>query len=210
MSDLTLEVERREAGGKNANRRLRAAGKVPAVVYGIGLEPATIQLSRTKIEEFLRKSADDNPVFLLKLEGTDQARHAMIRELTVDPITGKAQHIDFQRVDMEKAVQVSVALELTGVPAGVKNDGGLLDQVLRELEISCLPGNIPGHLEFDVSDLSIGDHVEAGQVELPEGVELLDDPQRTVASVQAKKIEAESVPGLEGEEPDEIEATGQE
>lgn len=191
MSELVLEVYEREAIGKNANRRLRAVGELPAVVYGAGLAPATIRVEERKVKDILRSGSGENTVFLLRLHGTDKSRHAMIRELQDDPISGALIHIDFQRIQMDKKVKVAVHVELTGEAEGVKTEGGLVDFVTREIEIECLPGDIPAHIDLDVSPLHVGQHVEAKELELPEGVELAMDPDRVVVSVSRKKVEAE-------------------
>jgi len=196
MSELTIEVQRREETGKNANRRLRAIGQVPAVVYGSGLEPATIQVEQRHIENLLRQGGGENAVFLLKLSGTDKSRHTMIRELQLDVLNGDMIHIDFQRVKMDEVVKVFVPIEIQGVAEGVKTDGGMLDFPTREVEVSCLPGSIPTHIDLDVSALHVGQHLEAGQLELPEGVELLLDVERVIVSVMAKQ----KVEEVEGEE----------
>lgn len=202
MSDLVLEVHSRETTGKNHNRRLRAEGKVPAVVYGIGKDPAVIQVDRRKVVELLRDMADESPVFLLQMAGTDQKRHCMIRELLTDPISGTVMHIDFQRVNMEEEIQVAVRVDLIGTPKGVKDDGGMLDFVTREVSILALPNAIPGHIDLDVTALEVGVHVEAGQLELPEGVRLADDEEsRVIVSIHGKQV-AEAV-GEEDAEADE-------
>ena len=188
MSEIVLEVQSREKTGKNSNRRLRAAGEIPAVVYGSGIDPAVIQVQRKSIADLMRKTEGDNPVFLLKLAGTDKSRHCMIRELLTDPISGEMLHIDFQRIDLSKEVQVAVQIVLHGVPVGVKTDGGMLDFVTRELEISALPNSIPPHLDLDVSELLVGQHVEAGQIELPDGVRLETDADRVVVSIHSQTV----------------------
>ena len=198
MSEMTLEVQKREAQGKNVNRRLRAAGMVPAVVYGRGRDPLSIQVERRSVEELLRKTDGDNPVFLLKLAGTDQSRHTMIRELDMDPVNGSMIHIDFQRINMDESVRVSVHIELHGTAYGVKTDGGILDFVTREVEVECKPDKIPSHLDLDVTELHIGQHVEASVLEMPEGVELVDDPTRTIVSIVGKQ--REEVEDAEGED----------
>lgn len=198
MSDLVLEVQKREKTGKNKNRQLRAAGSVPAVVYGRGLDPVVIKVETRKVEDLLRKTADENPVFLLKLAGTEQSRHCMIRELFTDAITGEVLHIDFQRIDMTKEIHVSVRIELHGTPVGVKTDGGLLDFVTREVEIWSMPDSIPGHIDLDVSALHVGQHVEAGQLALPEGVRLADDDDKVIVSIHGKSNASDD--GDEGED----------
>ncbi len=204
MSELVIEVQSREKTGKNHNRRLRAGGEVPAVVYGSGLDPAAIQVDSKTVRDLLRKTEGDNPVFLLKLAGTDKSRHCMIRELLTDPITGRYIHIDFQRIDLKKEVHVSVQVELHGTPVGVKTDGGMLDFVTRELEIWALPNSIPARLDLDVSELLIGQHVEAGQVELPEGVRLETDPERVVVSIHSQTVVEEEEEADELVEPERI------
>lgn len=212
MSELVLEVHEREASGKNANRRLRATGQVPAVVYGAKQDSVAIQVEQTKVGEILKSGQGGNTVFLLQLHGTDQKRHAMIRELQTDSITGAMIHIDFQRILMDQKVKVMVPIELQGEAEGVKTEGGLLDFVTREVEVECLPGKIPAHFELDVSPLHIGQHVEAEDLELPSGVELLTDPNRVIVSVSIRKAaeveeeaeEEELLIEAEGEEPEVI------
>lgn len=199
MAELNLEVQPRQETGKNANNRLRAKGLVPGVVYGGGREPLAIQVEKRALLELMR-STGHNPVFQLQLAGTDKSRHAMIREMQVHPVTRHMLHVDFQRVLMTEKVKVSVHLELQGVPVGVKVDGGLLDFVTRELHVQCTPDKIPAKLTVDVSGLHINQHVEAKDVQLPEGVELLDEAGRVIASVAHHKVEAAPTPAA-GEEP---------
>ena len=198
MSELTIEVQSREDLGKNANRRLRAAGKIPAVVYGGGKDAVPIQVGRRTIEDLLRKSGGGTLVFLLKLAGTDQSRHAMIRDMQSNAMTGEMIHIDFQRVQMDQKIHLTVPVEVHGTAVGVKTEGGLLDFITRELEIECLPGAIPNHLEVDVTELHVGQHVEAGQVALPDGVTLRDDPERVILSI----VQTRSTTDEEGDDED--------
>ena len=191
MSDMTIEVQRREAMGKNANRRLRLEGKVPAVVYGAGKESVAIQLERKTLIELMRATDGHNPIFLLKLAGTKQNRHAMIREMQVDPVSRRVQHVDFLRVLMTEEVKVSVHIELIGTPEGVKTDGGVLDFVTREVEVECLPDKIPAHFELNVEDLQLGQHLEVKDLTLPEGVTLHDDADKVVVSISHSRVEAE-------------------
>lgn len=187
MSGMTIEVERREALGKNANRRLRAAGVVPAIVYGGGRDSVAIGVDRKLMQDCLR-SGGENAVFLLKLADTSRQRHVMIRDIQAHPLNGELIHIDFQRIEMTEKVRVKVPVELVGVAIGVKNEGAMLDFVTREVEVECLPTAIPNNLELDVSELHAGQHVEASDVELPEGVELAGDTQdRVIVSVVARR-----------------------
>jgi large subunit ribosomal protein L25 len=195
--ELTLEVQPRTGRGKNANRRLRAAGRVAGVVYGLDLPPQKVQLERRSIVTMLREGATENSIFLLRMTGSDD-HHTMIRELQVDPIDRRILHIDFQRIDLTERVTVRVAVEIVGVPEGVKNEGGLLDFVTREVEVECLPTEIPDKLTLDVSALHVGQHSEAKDLVLPEGVVLVDDPNRVIVSVAVAKAEEEAAPA-EGE-----------
>ncbi len=202
MSELVLEVHNREEMGKNANRRLRTTGQVPAVVYGGKMDAAPIRVNERKVDEILRSGSGENTIFLLQLHGTDQKRHAMIRELQTDSITGQKIHIDFQRIDLDQKVRVVVPVEILGVPEGVKTDGGMLDFVTREIEVECLPNKIPEHINLDVTSLHVGQHVEAKDLELPEDVELLDHERVIVSIVQRQQAEEEA----EGEDGELIEA----
>ena len=203
MSDLMLEVQEREAVGKNANRRLRAEGYIPAVVYGGDLDSLAIQVERTRVRSLLREGGSDNAVFLLKLQGTEQSRHAMIREMEVDPLSRRIIHIDFMRIQMSQKLRVRVAIELDGTPEGVKNEGGVLDFINRDVEVECLPTDIPQSIVLDVNELHIGDHVEAGDLVLGEGVELTDEPNRVIVSVSHSRVAAE-IEELEGAEEEDV------
>jgi len=189
MSEMTIAVENRETTGKNANRRTRSAGKIPAVVYGGGKDSVSIQIDRKTFLDLMKgHGASENPLFLLKLG--DKDRHAMIRNMQIDPLSRRVIHIDFQRVLMDQKVRVVVPIELTGTAFGVKTEGGFLDFVNREVHVECLPGQIPAHIEFDVTDLHVGQHVEARELTLPEGVVLLDEPDRVIAALGHARTDA--------------------
>lgn len=212
MNETVLEVHPREAAGKNANRRLRAAGQLPAVVYGAGKPTVPIRVEQRKVLELLKSASGENTVFLLQLAGTGKSRHTMIRELQSDAVTGEMIHIDFQRVLMDQKVRVSVPVEVVGEAYGVRNEAGLLDFITREVEVECLPGDIPNAIELDVSPLHVGQHVEAGELRLPEEVELLEDAERVIVSVAVKRAihleeeeeEAEELLTAEAAEPEVI------
>lgn len=191
MSELQIEVQERKETGSGASRRLRAAGRLPAVVYGGGKDPVPIIMDRKTVADLLRQSGGTNAVFLLKMAGTKKSRHVMTREISIDPVSRQVVHIDFQRIDMSAKVRVAVPITLEGVPHGVKNEGGVLDFINREVEIECLPGKIPATIELDVSRLSIGDHLEANDLELPSGVELADDSPRVIVAIAHSRVAAE-------------------
>ncbi len=190
MSEPTVTVRPREQTGKNANRRLRASGEIPAVVYGGDADSAAIRVDGKSVLGLIREGGE-NAVFLLQLEGTDRTRHSMIRDLQWNPLTGALVHIDFQRVKMDQEVQVSVPVALTGTPEGVKNEGGLVEFITREIAVTCLPGDIPSSIELDISALHIGQHVEAGELVIPDAVRLDEDDNRVIVSVAAPRIAEE-------------------
>jgi large subunit ribosomal protein L25 len=194
MAELTLEVSRREDGGKNVARRYRATGKVPAVVYGGHRDPVAIIVDRKTVSELIQKSDHGvRSIFLLKMSGTDQQRHAMIKEIQIDPISRRMTHIDFVRVTMDEKVRVTIPVHIEGTAIGVK-EGGILDWQVRDLHVECLPGAIPDAISVDVSNLGVHQYVRVSEMRLPEGVRVLDDPDRVVVGVTHAKAEVEAVP----------------
>jgi len=188
MSETVIEVHKREEIGGGTARRLGRQGKIAAVVYGGGRESVPITVDRKSLLDLLKSSGTEHAVFLLKMAGTQKQRHAMIRQMDLDPITRQIRHIDFQRVEMDEKIKVEVPVEVVGVPEGVKNEGGILDFVTREVEVECLPGDIPKLLQVDVSNLHLGQHAEAGDLPLPKGVTLAIEPQRVIASVTGRRV----------------------
>src|SRR3954454_24768223 len=152
MSEImTIEVQPREETGKNANRRARVRGKIPAVVYGGGKESVSIEVDRKTLVDTMKGHVGENPIFLLKLG--DKERYAMIRHTQIDPLSRHVIHIDFQRVLLDQKIRVAVPVELVGTPVRVKTDGGLLEFVGRVFHVESLPGQIPKHVEAEVSNL---------------------------------------------------------
>ena len=190
--DLTIEVQRREETGKSANRRLRREEMIPAVVYGGGKEPISIQLPRKTLIDLFKSGGSENRIFLLKLADTGQSRHAMIRDMQIDPITRKVEHVDFMRIDMSKRIRVRVHVTLEGVAYGVRTEGGLLDFVTREVEVECLPTAIPQEIKVDVTEVKVGQHLEVKDLQLPAGVKLIEDEDRVIVSVAHAKVEVEA------------------
>lgn len=199
MKTIDLGVERRSTKGKNEARRSRAQGKIPAVVYGAGKPNVPITVDRKALSDAFRGGAGENAIFLLKLAGSDQSRHAMIREHQRDPLSRKTVHIDFVRVLMDEKIRVKVAIEVVGTAKGVKTDGGILDFVTREVEIECLPENIPAHLPIDVTELSIGDALRVSQIPAIQGVEIVDDAEKVLVHVAHPAIEEAPVVAAEAE-----------
>lgn len=188
--EIVIEVERRTETGKNACRRLRAQGKVPCNIYGLDQQPFMVAVSPKRIEEVLRLESGHNTIITLSLAGDGQSmRAAMIRELQRDPVSENMVHIDFVRVDLTRAIHVGVPVRLHGVPEGVKNEGGLLDFVHRQVQVECLPGSIPEHFDLDVSALHLNQHVTVADLVAGEGVRILDPPESIVAVVVPPKAE---------------------
>ena len=189
MAEVTLEVTRRESTGKEQAKKLRREGKVPAVVYGGHKEPVAITVDRKAVTELVTKSEHGvRSVFLLKMAGTDQQRHAMIKEITIDPISRKMKHIDFVRVVMDEKIKVTVPVHIVGTAIGVK-EGGLLDFQVREIHIECLPTAIPDSIEVDVTPLGSHDYYRVKDLKLPEGAKVFDDPERVVVGVTHARAE---------------------
>ena len=189
MAEVTLEVSRREKSGKEIAKKLRAAGKVPAVVYGGHKEPVAIEVDRKAVSELVQKSEHGvRSIFLLKMSGTDQQRHAMIKDIQIDPISRRMTHIDFVRVVMDEVVRVTVPVHIVGTAIGVK-EGGILDWQVRDLHVECLPNAIPDKIDIDVTPLGNHDYYRVSDLNLPEGVKVLEDLERVVVGVTQMRAE---------------------
>ncbi len=189
MAEVTLEVSRREETGKGVAKKLRVEGKIPAVVYGGHREPVAITVDRKSISELVQKSEHGiRSIFLLKMSGTDQQRHAMIKEVQINAISRKMTHIDFVRVIMDEVVRVTVPVHLNGTAEGVK-EGGILDWQVRDLHVECLPGSIPDSVEVDISGLGMHKYLRISDLTVPEGLKVLDDPERVVVGVTHARAE---------------------
>ena len=198
MAEVTLEVSGRDGTGKSAVRKLRQQGKVPGVVYGGHRDPVAIIVDRKAITDLIQKSEHGvRSVFLLKMAGTDQQRHAMIKDIQINPISRKMMHVDFIRVVMDEVVRVSVPVVITGSPIGVR-EGGLLDFQVRELHVECLPNAIPDKVEIDISELGIHHYFRISDLPLPQGVKVLDDPNRVVVGVTHQRAEVVPEVPVEG------------
>jgi len=193
MAEVSLEVSRRERSGKEIAKKLRAGGKLPAVVYGGHKESVAIEVDRKSVTELIQKSEHGvRSIFLLKMSGTDQQRHAMIKDIQIDPISRRMTHIDFVRVVMDEVVRVTVPVHVVGTAIGVK-EGGLLDWQVRDLHVECLPNAIPDKVDVDVTALAAHDYYRISDLKLPEGVKVLDDPERVVVGVTFARAEVSEV-----------------
>jgi large subunit ribosomal protein L25 len=190
MPEIVVEARPRADFGKNVNRRLRAQGLIPGVVYGAKKQAVPVAVSPREIGSILRSASGENTLFDLQLDGS--RRKVILKEFQVEPIKGRLLHADFYEVALDKLLTVSVHVEVTGTPVGVKVQGGVLDYVTRELEVECLPADIPERIVVDVSELEIGKHVRVSDLTAPKGVTILADPDIVVVHVVAPR--AEEVP----------------
>ncbi len=194
ISNEVVEAQQRapESRGKNEAIRIRRGGKIPAVIYGAGKEPVALTLDPRQIKKILNSESGHNTIFDLKI-GAGQEK-AMIVDWQYDPIKSSLLHIDLKRIAMDKAIRVKVPIELTGVAEGVKTQGGIMDQVLREVELECLPADIPTHIDVDVTSMTFGQVLRIS--DLPHGGKLkfLTNEEQTVAHVTAVKEEVVATP----------------
>jgi large subunit ribosomal protein L25 len=182
-----VEAKPREAGDKNAARRLRRTGSIPAVLYGAGQEPRAITVDPKQITKILHSDSGYNTIIDVALDG-EQAK-AMIVDWQNEPIKGHLLHVDLKRIAMDKVLQISVPIQLKGESIGIKTEGGVLDFVLREIEVECLPGDIPGHIECDISNLTYGQPVHVSDLPHSEKVKFLTEPTLLVAHIVTVKEE---------------------
>lgn len=188
-ADITLIVEKREDKGTNPSGRLRAVGRVPAVLYGGELPPVAISVDDLAVREILKQDAGENTIFLLKLKDSTEERMAMIKELQVNPISGKFVHIDFIRVTEGHKLNVTIHIDLIGDSVGVRQ-GGRIDFVSRELAVEVLPRNMFDHIDIDIANMAIGDVVTVADLEekLPESAKFIEDPSRVVVVIEQPRI----------------------
>lgn len=182
--DITVVAEPRAVRGKNAARRLRAAGRIPGVLYGAGKPPIAVTLDPSQIHKILYSTTGHNTIFDVQVDGQERCP-AMIVDWQHDPIHGRLLHADLERIDLTRKMRVKVPVHLEGEPRGVKQQGGLMEVVTREIEVECLPDRIPEHFTLDVRPLLIGQNLRASDVPLGEGIELRSAPDTVICHVIA-------------------------
>lgn len=201
MASANLSASARDNGGKGVARKLRSEGRVPAIVYGHGRDPLALSINTRELEKLLDHISAESTVIDLDIDG--KASRTLIREIQRHPFKRQILHVDFQELVAGEKISVSIPIVLTGVPDGVRMDGGILDQTMRELEIEVDPSNIPNHVEVDVTKLTIGSSIHVRDLQLPEGVEVLDDEDASVCVVSAPRAAIEetaaAAEGAEGE-----------
>jgi len=185
-----LEAQPRDAGTKNDARRVRREGKIPAVVYGAGKQAMPVSVDPRQVSRILHSETGHNTVFDLALDG--ERTKAMIVDWQYEPIKGSLLHIDLKRIAMDQKLKVNVPIELVGEPAGVKTQGGILEQITREVEVECLPGDIPHAIELNVGELVFGIVLRVSDLPKNDKVKYLSDPEQPVAHIIT--IKEEEVP----------------
>src|SRR4051812_7245968 len=192
MQTQELTIKRREGTGKQFAKRLRREGVVPAILYG-GAQNETVSVDPRSVLRMIAGHEGTTQLLPLKFDGDGGGtRMAIIRAMQFDPVTENLLHVDLQEVSADKPITVRVAVHPVGEAIGVKDTKGILNLVLHELEISCLPGNIPARIDADVTNLAIGDVLTVQDVTVPDGVRILNDPGQAVATVSAPMAEEEA------------------
>lgn len=181
-SSATLKASTRATAGKGTARKLRASGQVPAVLYGHGEKPRPLAVNAHDLGLLINAINVENTLVRLDIEG-EGPQDVLLREVQMHPYKPEALHVDFFHVNARETLHVKIPVRLVGTPVGVHTDGGILDHVLYDLEVECLPGNIPDGVEIDVSNLALGESVRVGDVPAREGVKFLQDAELPIASV---------------------------
>jgi large subunit ribosomal protein L25 len=195
--DITVTAEVRESRGKNEARRLRVAGKIPAIVYGTGGQPIPVTVSPKEVNRILHSASGINTIFNLHLTNGETTPVKVV-DWQHDPLKGTLLHVDLMRIDLSKKLTVKVPVISKGEPKGVKQQGGLFEVVTREIEIECLPDDIPESFTVDVTELLIGQSLRAKEVQMSEGVRLVSNPDQVLSHVVATRGAAETAEAAPG------------
>ena len=203
MPTTVIEAQKRTPGGKNANRRIRCSGRIPAVMYGPGKEPVAISVDPQAIRAVLHSEAGRNSIFGLSIEGSRED-NAMVKDYQLDTVEGSLLHADFIEIAMDKPLTLEVNIEIVGEAEGVKLGGGIMDTVTRSIEVECLPRDIPESIKVNVGGLKINDYVRVKNLEVDPKVRILSDPEVVIVTIiPPVKEEAAAVEAAaEAEEPE--------
>lgn len=191
--NAVLEAQPRAAGNKNEARRVRRGGKIPGVVYGAGKDAVPVTIDPRQVQRILHSETGHNTIFDLALDGGERTK-AMIVDWQYEPIKGKLLHIDLKRIAMDRKLRVMVPIHLTGEATGVKQQGGILEQIQREVEVECLPGDIPSHIDADISELVFGKVLRVSDLPKLDKIRVLTDTNQPVAHVISIKEEVVATP----------------
>ena len=199
-ASITVSAERRDSRGKNEARRLRVKGMAPAVLYGAGQPAVAISVNPKEVTRILQSSTGYNTIFQLALQGGEETP-AMIVDWQADPVKDTLLHVDLKRIDLTQRIQVTVRVLTTGEPKGVKVQGGLFEIVTRDIEIECLPSEIPDSFTVDVTELMIGQNLRASEVALSGSMKLISPPEQVIAhcvTMKAEEVAPAAEAGVEG------------
>lgn len=197
MKALKITAEPRSALGSSAVGRLRRKGAVPAILYGSGKKPRPLTINLHDFEQGLKGHAGEHLLIDLEVAGEPPVK-ALIKEVQHHPVTGKILHVDFNEVSMTRKLRVRLPIHFVGIPIGVSQQGGLLESIIREVEVECLPGDIPEYVEVDVSGLAIGQSLTIGDIRLdPTRFTIVSNPSLAIATVAAPRVEEEAAPAAE-------------
>ena len=188
MQEKQLNVELRSKTGKGISRQLRVADRVPAVVYGKGMDPVAVSINYRELHAALAGEGGQNNLITLVGGGDLDKSMAIIVDLQRDALKGTYKHVDLHRINMAEKLRVTVPIVLKGTALGVK-EGGLLDLAHHELHVECLPGNIPDHIEIDITNLAIAHTIHVNEIPVPDGIKILDNPKTPIVSVLGRAKE---------------------
>jgi len=205
MAVIQMKGSRREGVGKGFARKARALGNIPGVLYGHGETPQALAVDSREFSTAMRTNKGSNAIVALDLGAGEVT--ALVRAVQLDPVSHRVIHIDFQHISLTETIHVEVPVHLVGIPVGVKDGGGILETITRELQIRCLPTAIPASLDVDVSGLAVGTSLHVADLKF-EGISIETDPHVTVATVVAPTVEAEPVAGATAAEPEVVGAKG--
>ncbi len=205
--EITVRAQVRQGRGKNDARRARREGLVPVTVYGGGIEAVAAAASLKELAAILRSDAGRNTIFTLDIEGVG-ASEVMFQDRQIDPVRLKLVHADFKRLVKGEKIEVTVPLHLVGEPVGVREEQGVLEQIIREIEIRCEPREIPDAIDIDVTNLGVHDVLHVSDIKVGENIEILDDPDQVIATVGIVKEEPVAAPVVEEAGPVEPEVIG--
>ena len=210
MEELVLNAKKRDKTGKEEANKLRKEGFIPGVVYG-GAETLSLSFDEKDLKKILSGNRGDNTIFQLNIEGAEKREcNVIVREFQSKPVKKELLHVDFYEVSMDKEIAITVAIVLEGKAFGVDQEGGMLNHMMKDVEVECLPTSIPDEIKIDVTELKIGDVLHLKDVPMPEGVNLLEDPEEPVVSVTMIVEEVVEAPEAEeGEEGEEAKEEGE-
>jgi len=205
--EIVVRATSRDGRGKNDARRARRNGQVPVTVYGGKGETVAALAPASELAAILRSDTGRNTIFTLDIDGVG-ASEVMFHERQIDPVRGRLVHADFKRLVKGEKIETTVRLLLVGEPIGVKEQQGVLEQIVRNLDIRCEPRDIPEHIDVDVTNLGVHDVLHVSDIPVIAGVEILDEPETVIATVGVVKEEVVEAPPVEGEAPAEPEVIG--